>query len=246
MPAAARPLDGRVALVAGASRGIGAAASVALAEAGAHCVLVARTVGALEALDNRVKAVGGDATLVPLDLCDGAGVDRLGAALHERFGRLDALLGNAAMLGALTPATHTEPATFEQTLATNVTANFRLIRSMEPLLRASDAGRAVFLTSGVARRVVPFWSAYAASKAALEMLVLTWAAEIAGGSLRVNLYNPGPTRTAMRAGAFPGEDPQSLPPPERHGPALVRLLSPACTMHGQWVAGDLDAPATVN
>ncbi|MCF8531359.1 MAG: SDR family NAD(P)-dependent oxidoreductase, partial [Reyranella sp.] len=159
-------LAGRIALITGASRGLGAAAALAYAGEGAHCVLVARTVGGLEALDDQIKAVGGTATLVPLDVTDGPGIDRLGAALHERFGRLDVLLGNAGVLGALSPIGHIEPKLFEQIMAVNVTANWRLIRSLDPLLRASDAGRAIFVTSGISRRVVAYWSAYAASKAA--------------------------------------------------------------------------------
>ena len=200
-------LAGRLALVTGASRGLGAAAALAFAREGAHCVLVARTVGGLEELDDRIRAEGGSATLVPLDVTDGPGIDRLGQALYERFGKLDVLLGNAGVLGVLSPVGHIEPNVFEQVMAVNVTANWRLIRSLDPLLRQSDAGRAIFVTSGISRRVVPYWSAYAASKAALDMLVGTYAAEVAHTAVRANLYNPGPMRTRMRAQAFPGEDP---------------------------------------
>lgn len=231
-------LKDRIALITGASRGLGAAAAVAYAREGAHCVLVARTVGGLEAVDDQIKAAGGSATLVPLDVTDGAGIDRLGAALYERFGRLDVLLGNAGLLGTLSPMGHIEPATFEKVMAVNVTANWRLIRSMDPLLRRSDAGRAIFVTSGVTRRVIPYWGAYAASKAALEMLAGIYAAEIEHTPIRVNLYNPGATRTGMRKEAFPGENPESLPPPEAHGEGLIQLALPSCTMNGQWVAGD--------
>jgi NAD(P)-dependent dehydrogenase (short-subunit alcohol dehydrogenase family) len=231
-------LAGRIALITGASRGLGAAAALGFAREGAHCVLVARTVGGLEELDDKIKALGGSATLVPLDVTDGPGIDRLGGALHERFGRLDVLLGNAALLGALSPLGHIEPATFERVMAVNVTANWRLIRSLDPLLRASDAGRAIFVTSGVSRRVVPYWGAYAASKAALDMLAGIYAAECAHTNVRVNLYNPGPTRTGMRREAFPGEDPDSLKPPEAHAESLIRLALPSCTMNGEWVAGD--------
>jgi NAD(P)-dependent dehydrogenase (short-subunit alcohol dehydrogenase family) len=231
-------LAGRLALVTGASRGLGAAAALAFAAEGAHCVLVARTVGGLEALDDRIKAAGGSATLVPLDVTDGPGLDRLGAALYERFGRLDVLLGNAAILGVLSPIGHIDPDVFERVMAVNVTANWRLIRSLDPLLRRSDAGRAIFVTSGITRQVVPYWSAYAASKAALEMLVGTYAAEVAHTAVRVNLYNPGPMRTALRAQAFPGEDPRQQVPPEAHAEGLIRLALPSCTMSGQWVAGD--------
>ncbi len=231
-------LQGRIALVTGASRGLGAAAALAYAKEGAHCVLVARTVGGLEAVDNQIKAVGGNATLVPLDLTDSPGIDRLGAALYERFGKLDVLLGNAALLGQLSPIGHIEPATFERVMAVNVTANWRLIRSLDPLLRRSDAGRAIFVTSGVSRRVVPYWSAYAASKAALDMMVGVYAAECAHTTVRVNLFNPGPIRTKMRKEAFPGEDPATVSPPEAHVEALISLALPSCTMNGEWVAGD--------
>jgi NAD(P)-dependent dehydrogenase (short-subunit alcohol dehydrogenase family) len=231
-------LEGRIALITGASRGLGAATALAYAREGAHCVLLARTVGGLEAVDDQIKATGGAATLVPLDITDGAGIDRLGAALYERFGRLDVLMGNAGLLGTLSPVGHIEPKIFEQVMAVNVTANWRLIRSMDPLLQASDAGRAIFLTSGVSRRIVPYWSAYAASKAALDMLVGVYAAECAHTKVRVNLYNPGPTRTGMRKQAFPGENPATLVPPEAHGEALVQLALPSCTMNGEWVAGD--------
>ena len=231
-------LSGRIALVTGASRGLGAAAALAFAREGAHVVAVARTVGGLEALDDRIQAAGGSATLVPLDVTDGPGIDRLGGALHERFGKLDILLGNAGLLGTLSPIGHIDPAIFERVMAVNVTANWRLIRSLDPLLRASDAGRAIFVTSGISRRVVPYWSAYAASKAALDMMVGTYAAESAHTNLRVNLYNPGPTRTAMRKEAFPGENPESVPAPEAHAEALIQLALPSCQLNGEWVAGD--------
>jgi NAD(P)-dependent dehydrogenase (short-subunit alcohol dehydrogenase family) len=231
-------LQGRIALVTGASRGLGAAAALAYAKEGAHCVLVARTVGGLEALDDRIKAVGGSATLVPLDVTDGPGIDRLGAALYERFGKLDILLGNAALLGQLSPIGHIEPDIFERVMAVNVTANWRLIRSLDPLLRRSDSGRAIFVTSGISRRIVPYWSAYAASKAALDMMVGVYAAECAHTPVKVNLYNPGPTRTKMRKEAFPGEDPETVPLPEAHAEALVQLALPSFTLNGEWVAGD--------
>jgi NAD(P)-dependent dehydrogenase (short-subunit alcohol dehydrogenase family) len=232
-------LKGRIALITGASRGLGAAAAVAYAREGAHCVLVARTVGGLEAVDDKIKELGNDgATLVPLDVTDGPGIDRLGAALYERFGRLDVLLGNAGLLGTLSPIGHIDPPIFERVMAVNVTANWRLIRSLDPLLKRSDAGRAIFVTSGISRVVVPYWSAYATSKAALDMMVATYAAECAHTSVRVNLYNPGPTRTGMRKEAFPGEDPETLPLPEAHGEGLVQLALPSCEMNGEWVAGD--------
>jgi NAD(P)-dependent dehydrogenase (short-subunit alcohol dehydrogenase family) len=231
-------LAGRLALITGASRGLGAATAIAYAKEGAHVVLVARTVGGLEAVDDQVRAVGGQATLVPLDVTDGPGLDRLGAALHERFGRLDILLGNAGVLGTLSPIGHFEPKVFEEVMAVNVTANWRLIRSMDPLLRRSDAGRAIFVTSGASRKILPYWGAYAASKAALDMLVGVYAAEVAHTQVRVNLFNPGPTRTGMRRQAFPGEDEAQQTPPEAHAEALIQLALPSCTMNGEWVAGD--------
>jgi NAD(P)-dependent dehydrogenase (short-subunit alcohol dehydrogenase family) len=216
----------RIAVVTGASRGIGRAAALALAEAGAHVIAVARTVGALEELDDEVKARGGSATLVPLDLKDYAGIDRLGAAIFSRWGRLDMLLGNAGILGAVTPLAHLEPRVWDEVMAVNVTANWRLIRSLDPLLRQSEAGRAVFLTSGVTYSFPPYWAAYSVSKAALEGLVRTYAGEVAQTKVRVNLINPGPLRTRMRAQAFPGEDPMTLPSPDALVGDLVRMLSP--------------------
>lgn len=236
--AAVGRLAGRVALITGASRGLGAAAALAYAAEGAHCVLVARTVGGLEEVDDRIKAIGGAATLVPLDVTDGPGIDRLGQALFDRFGRLDVLLGNAAILGTLSPMGHFEPKVFEQVMAVNVTANWRLIRSMDPLLRRSDAGRAIFITSGASRRMLPYWGAYATSKAALDMMVGIYAAEVAHTQVKVNLFNPGPMRTFMRREAFPGEDEARQIPPEAHGNSLVQLAMPSCTMNGEWVAGD--------
>jgi NAD(P)-dependent dehydrogenase (short-subunit alcohol dehydrogenase family) len=233
-------LKGRIALVTGASRGLGAAAALAYAREGAHCVLVARTVGGLEEIDDKIKALGNgsSATLVPLDLTDGPGIDRLGAALFERFGRLDVLLGNAGLLGVLSPLGHIDPEVFERTMAVNVTANWRLIRSMDPLLQKSDAGRAIFVTSGASRRARAYWGVYATSKAALDKLVEVYAAECEHTRVRVNLYNPGPTRTGMRAAAFPGEDPNSLVTPDAHAEGLIQLALPACTLNGEWVAGD--------
>lgn len=236
--AAVGRLAGRVALITGASRGLGAAAALAYAAEGAHCVLVARTVGGLEEVDDRIKAIGGSATLVPLDVTDGPGIDRLGQALFDRFGRLDVLLGNAAILGTLSPIGHFEPKVFEQVIAVNVTANWRLIRSMDPLLRRSDAGRAIFVTSGASRRIIPYWGAYATSKAALDMMVGIYAAEVAHTQVKVNLFNPGPMRTFMRREAFPGEDEAQQIPPEAHAESLIQLAMPSCTMNGEWVAGD--------
>jgi len=223
--------DRRIALVTGASRGIGRAAAMALAASGFHIIAAARSQKALEALDDDVRKAGGDATLVPLDLKDYDAIDRLGAALYERWGRLDALAACAGVLGDLTPVAHARPAMMEEVFAVNVFANQRLIRSMDPLLRAAPAARAVFLSSGVARHPRAFWGPYAASKAALESLVHIYAQEVAITPIKVNLLNPGATRTAMRAKAFPGEDPASLPTPEDIAPLIVELLSPDCAQH---------------
>jgi NAD(P)-dependent dehydrogenase (short-subunit alcohol dehydrogenase family) len=228
-------MAGRVALVTGASRGIGRAAAKALAGEGAHVILVARTVGGLEEVDDEIQRAGGTATLVPLDLKDFPALDRLGASIHERWGKLDAFLGNAGVLGALTPLSNLEPKVFQELIDINVTANWRLIRSLDPLLRASDAGRALFLTSGAARHHTPFWGGYAMSKAALESLVLTYAAECTGTNVRANLLSPGPLRTKMRAKAMPGEDPDSLRPPEAVSGLIVDLLSPVCEKQGELV-----------
>ena len=231
----AKPLENKIALITGASRGIGRAAAKALAAAGAHVILVARTVGGLEEADDEIRQVGGNATLVPLNLKDFDALDRLGATIFERWGRLDAFFANAGVLGAMTPLTHLEPKTFEDLLDVNVTANWRLIRSLDPLLRRSEAGRALFVSSGVSRKHVPFWGGYAMSKAALESLALTYAAECEGTNIKVNLLNPGPVRTGMRAKAFPGEDPQTLPPPEALAPPIVEMLSPSYEKTGELV-----------
>ena len=228
-------LAGRIALITGASRGIGAAVARLLAAEGAHIVALARTVGGLEELDDAIKAAGGTATLVPQDLTDFDALDQLGGALHERYGKLDILIGNAGVLGGLTPISHIEPEVWDEAVAINLTANYRLIRSLDPLLRQSDAGRAVFVTTGATRAARPFWGTYGATKIALEYMVLTWAAEVAKTNIRVNLVNPGGTRTAMRAAAFPGEDPDSLPAPEEIAPVFLDLASPVCAKHGEIV-----------
>jgi len=227
------PLSGRIALVTGASRGIGAAAALALAKAGAHVVAVARTVGGLEELDDQVRAIGGEATLVPLDLRDTEGIARLAAALHERYGRLDVLVGNAGVNPVLSPLDHVEPKAWEETFAVNVTANWHLIRVMDPLLKRSEAGRAVFVTSGAASRARAYWGPYAASKAALDTLVRTYAAETAATNVRVNLFAPGPTRTRMHQGAYPGIDPATMPAPEQVAEKIVPLCLPNFTETGK-------------
>ncbi|HEV7274743.1 MAG TPA: SDR family NAD(P)-dependent oxidoreductase [Devosiaceae bacterium] len=220
-------LAGKVVLVTGASRGIGYQAAKEAGSRGAHVIAVARTVGGLEELDDELQAAGGSSTIVPLDLQDFEGIDRLGAAVFERWGRLDGLIGNAGLLGTLSPLAHLEPKEFEKVLAVNVTANYRLIRSFDLPLRKSEAGRAVFVSSGAAQSARPYWSLYAATKAALEALVKSYAAEMAATAVRANAFNPGPVRTAMRAKAMPGEDPMTLPTPGAVAPRLVDMVSPA-------------------
>ncbi len=234
-PAATKRLAGRVALVTGASRGIGRAVVRRFAAEGAHVILVARTIGGLEEADDEIKALGGTATLVPMDLTDFPAIDRLGAAVYERFKRLDVLVGNAGLLGPLSPLGHIQPAVWDQVMAVNVTANWRLIRSFDALLRASDAGRAIFVTTGAVSRRRAYWGAYVVTKAALEMLVQVYADEVAETKVRVNLINPGGTRTQMRAQAFPGEDPTTIKLPDSVTEDFVRLAEPACTLNGETV-----------
>jgi len=226
-------LSGRTALVTGASRGIGYFLAKGLAAAGAHVIAVARTVGGLEELDDEIKALGGQATLVPLDLADMTGIDRLGGAIHERWGKLDIMVANAGVLGVISPIGHVEAKTFEKVMNINVTSVWRLIRSVDPLLRASDAGRAIIMSSGAAHSARAFWGPYAASKAAVEALVRSWADETKNMPLRVNAVNPGATRTAMRAQAMPGEDPQTLPHPSEVAEKILPLASPTLTETGQ-------------
>lgn len=224
-----KPLVGRVVLVTGASRGIGYASAVKLAQAGAHIIAIARTQGGLEDLDDAVKAAGSDATLVPMDLKTPDGLDQLAAIILERWGRLDGLFGNAGMLGDIMPAQQIDPKTFDDVFSVNMTANYRLIRAMDPLLRAAPAGRALFVTSGVAQTHRAYWSAYAASKAALEAYVSCWAKETDITKIRVNLLNPGATRTAMRGKAMPGEDGSTLPNPSDVAALVLDMLSPNYT-----------------
>ena len=221
-----RPLSDRIALVTGASRGIGYATAVALAKAGAHVVAVARTVGGLEELDDAIRAEGGSATLVPLDLRDTDGIVRLAAALNERYQRLDVLVGNGGVLGPMSPLGHVEPKAWDEVIAVNVTANFHLIRTMDPLLRASEAGRAVFITSSAATSNRAYRGPYSISKAALNAMARTYAAETVTTNVRVNLLNPGPTRTRMRAAVMPGEDPMTLKTVEPVAEQIVAMCLP--------------------
>lgn len=231
-------LTGRTAVVTGASRGIGYFLAKHLAAAGAHVIAVARTVGGLEELDDEIKAERartgkGEATLVPLDLADMEGVDRLGGAIHERWGKLDILVANAGVLGVIAPLGHVEAKVFDKVMTINVTSTWRLIRSVDPLLRQSDAGRAIVLSSGAAHSARAFWGPYAASKAAVEALVRSWADETRNYPLRVNAVDPSATRTAMRALAVPGEDPNSLPHPSEIAARIVGLASPELTRTGE-------------
>lgn len=226
-------LTGRVALVTGASRGIGYHLAKQIAAAGAHVIAVARTVGGLEELDDEIKAAGGSATLVPLDLTDMAGIDRLGGSIHERWGKLDILVANAGVLGVIAPIGHVEAKVFDKVMAVNVTGTWRLIRSVDPLLRVSDAGRAIIMSSGAAHSARAFWAPYAASKAAVEALARSWADETKNSPLRVNIVDPGATRTAMRAQAMPGENPDTLPPPADVAASMLRLASPTLTDTGR-------------
>ncbi|KAB0268228.1 SDR family NAD(P)-dependent oxidoreductase [Microvirga brassicacearum] len=228
-----KPLSNRVAVVTGASRGIGRAAALALAEAGAHIVALARTQGALESLDDEIRARGSSATLVPVNMKDFDALDRLGAAIHERWGKLDILLGNAGILGELAPITHIDQAVWDEVMAINVTANYRLIRALDPLLRASDAGRAIFVSSGAAHKATAYWGPYGVSKAALELLVRTYAAETVTTPLKVMLLNPGPLRTNMRRAAMPGEDPTTLKTPDDLAPHILKLALPSWNETGK-------------
>jgi NAD(P)-dependent dehydrogenase (short-subunit alcohol dehydrogenase family) len=227
------PLASRIALVTGASRGIGYATARALAGAGAHIVAVARTQAGLEELDDEIRKDGGSATLVPLNLTDFDGIARLGAALHERHGRLDILVGNAGVAGPSSPLGHIDLKAWNDVIGVNVTANFQLIRCMEPLLRRSDAGRAVFVTSAAASKASAYLAPYAASKAALETLARAWAQETATTTIRVNLFDPGPIRTRMRASVFPGEDPDTLDTPEQVAEFILPMCAPAWSETGK-------------
>jgi NAD(P)-dependent dehydrogenase (short-subunit alcohol dehydrogenase family) len=229
-------LDGCVALVTGASRGIGAAVAVELARLGAHPVLIARTQGGLEETDDAIRAVGGSATLLPMDLREGAKIDAIGPSLYQRFGRLDILVHAAGALGKLTPVGHILPGDWNDVVGVNLSATWRLIATADPLLRRAPAGRAVFLTDARAREPKAYWGAYGATKAAMEHLVLTWVAEAESTPLRANLFEPGVIGTRLRAAAFPGFDPKTLPKPETVAPAIAALCLPSETRHGALVS----------
>ena len=227
-----KQLAGKVVLVTGASRGIGYFAAKEAARRGAHVIAVARTVGGLEELDDEIQEMGSTTTLVPLDLREGDAIDRLGAAIFERWGALDGLIGNAAALGVLSPVPHLAQDEFDKVFALNVTANYRLLRSTDLLLRQAPAGRAVFVSSSSARSAKPYWGLYAASKAALEAMVKSYAGEMQTTTVRANVFWPGKVRTAMRAAAFPGENPEKNPPPVTVAPKLVDMILPEFDANG--------------
>ena len=231
-------LDGRVALVTGASRGIGAAAAIELARRGSHVVLTARTEGGLAETDDAIRALGRQATLLPLDLMQADQLDAIGPSLYERFKRLDILVGNAGALGTLTPVPHITPKDWAEVVGVNMTAPLRLIRSCAPLLLAAEAGRAVFVTSRIVRRPAAYWGAYGATKAGLEHLILAWAEETRTTRLRVNLFDPGVVATRLRAAAMPGENPATLRKPEDVAPMLADLCAPSEARHGEVVRID--------
>lgn len=229
----------RIALITGASRGIGRATAKLLAADGAHVLLLGRHQKTLESVDDEITAAGGKGTLIPLDLADGAAIDPLGPSLYERFGRLDIFIGNAAILGGLRPLNHIPSETWEKVLAVNLTANWRLIRTLDPLLRMSDAGRVVFVTSsGVAEQGRPYWAPYSVSKAGLETLAKTYANEAADSAVKVNIVDPGATATSMRAEAYPGEDQDKIQNPEQVAETIVKLCLPSVTETGQIVPVD--------
>jgi len=228
-------LQDKVSLVTGASRGIGRAVALALAQNGAHVVVAARTIGALEELDDEIRKGGGKATLLQMDLSNGEKIDQLGPTLFQRWGKLDIFVGNAGILGPLSPLHHVTEDAWNSVIDINLSANWRLIRTLDPLLKRAEAGRAVFLTSAAATGKYAYWGPYAVSKAGLEALVKTYAHELADTPVRVNLVNPGPVRTAMRAKAFPGEDPSTLPAPEELVPMFLEFASPTCELNGRVV-----------
>ncbi len=226
-------LTNKIALITGASRGIGAAVAKRYAAEGAQVILTARSVKGLEEVDDAIRKAGGKpAVLVPLDLREGDKIDALGASIYERFGHLDILVGNAGILGDLGPLSHQDPKLWNQVMDINLTANWRLLRICEPLLRRSKNGRALFVTSGVTQGHYAYWGPYTASKSALEAMIYTYAKEVASTPIKVNLIDPGAVRTAMRKAAMPGEDPLTLPPPEEITDRFVELASDSCHYHG--------------
>lgn len=230
-----KALEGRVALITGASRGIGRAVALRYAAEGAHVILIARTVASLEEVDDEIQALGGTATLVPMNLRDFDKIDQMGQALYDRYGKIDILVGNAGVLGDMTPMSQLKVKMWNEVIDTNVTANWRLIRSMEPLLKQSDAGRAIFLSSGTTKGPRAYWAAYAVSKAALENMVQTWSMELNKTNVKANLIDPGATRTRMRAQAYPGENPDNLKSPEELSDLFVELALPSCEKQGEVV-----------
>ena len=228
-------LSNKLILVTGATRGIGRAVAVAAAAAGAEIIITGRTIGALEEVDDEIKAAGSSATIVELDMKDAAAIPRLASAIAGRWGRLDGFVANAAMLAALTPIGHLTPEAWDESVAVNLTGQWHMIRAFDPLLRAAPAGRAILVTSGAALGSKPFWAPYAATKAGLEALGRSWAGESEQTNLKINMINPGGTATKMRASAFPGEDPASLPQPSDIAPAFLRLLAEDCPYHGELV-----------
>ena len=230
-----RPLEGRIALVTGATRGIGRSAALALARAGARLILTARTKAALEEVDDEVKQVGSSATLVPLNLTHGDKVDALGPGLYERFGQLDIFIANAGILGTLSPLPHVKSDDWQRVMSLNVDANFRLLRTLDPLLRKSDAARVVLVSSSAAWKCKAYWGPYSVSKAAVDALMKTYANEVANTAIRVNSLDPGATRTSMRAKAMPGEDPQTVALPQSLDDVFIALASRECTHNGEVV-----------
>jgi len=228
-------LAGKIGIVTAAASGMGRAGAMRFAREGAHVLLLARNRKALEEVDDRIRAGGGKATLIPLDLADGKAIDALGPSLYERFGRLDVLVGNAAILGRLSPLPHIPGEHWDRSFAVNVTANWRLIRTLDPLLRRSEAGRVIFVTSGVARSARAYWAPYSVSKAALEALAKTYANETADSPIKVNLIDPGATATRMRAEAYPGEDQAMLPTPDEVAERFVALAMPGWVKTGTLV-----------